>query len=116
MIAEPRRLKALLKKFNTCIPLFIAIGDECRQHLLLEIAQAGSEGINVSTLTETFHLSRPAISYHLKMLKDCGLIKPFKKGTQIFYSISQSKNYLAFKEVLASFDELIQQIEKDTSI
>ena len=62
--------------FNSCSPLFIALGDEVRQKLVLDIVDAGAEGINVKNLSAKSRLSRPAISHHLKVLKDSGLIEP----------------------------------------
>lgn len=36
-------------------------------------------------------LSQPTISYHLKLLRECGCIKPVKKGKWIFYKIANKK-------------------------
>lgn len=73
--------------FKACSPVFLGIGDEVRQKLIMDIADAGENGINVTNLSAKTNLSRPAISHHLKVLKDCGIIKPTKSGTQIFYEI-----------------------------
>ncbi|MCR5189299.1 MAG: metalloregulator ArsR/SmtB family transcription factor, partial [Treponema sp.] len=73
---------------HSCLPLFIALGDEFRQQLIVEIAAAGEKGINVSDLTDKIELSRPAVSHHLKILKDMGLITAKKNKTQVFYKIS----------------------------
>lgn len=88
--------------FHSCAPLFIALGDEIRQQLIMEIADAGVEGINVSNLTSKTHLSRPAISHHLKVLKDCGLIQPKKTGTQIFYQLNLKENLEDVNELITS--------------
>ncbi len=37
--------------FNTCAPLFIALGDEVRRKLILDIADGGEEGIIVTHLS-----------------------------------------------------------------
>ena len=58
--------------FNSCVPFFIAMSDEYRQQLIMDIAEAGNDGINVSNLSAKSKLSRPAISHHLKVLKDAG--------------------------------------------
>ena len=95
--------------FNTCAPLFIALGDEVRQKLILDIADGGEEGINVTNLSAKSKLSRPAISHHLKVLKDCCLIKPVKEGTQIFYQLSLDKN---LDEVATLIKEIQSVVEK----
>lgn len=96
--------------FSNCGPLFIALGDEIRQQLILDIAEAGAEGINVSNLTAKSHLSRPAISHHLKVLKDCGLIQPCKVGTQIFYQLHLKDNLEDMKELIASIQNVLNKI------
>ncbi|MBR1911172.1 MAG: winged helix-turn-helix transcriptional regulator [Treponema sp.] len=86
--SEVERARTL---FNSCSPLFIALGDEVRQKLILDIGTVESvdeNGINVTNLSAMSKLSRPAISHHLKVLKDCGLIKPNKVGTSIYYKLN----------------------------
>lgn len=107
-----RNITLFLKRSNACIPIFIALGDEARLKLLIDIAQAGTEGINVTNLAEKSTLSRPTISYHLKVLTTSGLIKSHKKGTQIFYSSNPNgKNYKTFKQTIEFLDSIITQID-----
>ena len=97
-------LKSELKKFRDlftkCGPIFTALGDEVRQRLVLDIADAGEEGISVMDLTSLSSLSRPAISHHLKVLKDCGLVETEKKGTWVFYRMSVSEQFEQIDELL----------------
>ena len=76
--------KATLEKtkslFDKCSPLFLALGDSQRQKILMDIAEAGE--INVSDLASMSSLSRPAVSHHLKLLKDYGVVAAIKKGTK----------------------------------
>ena len=95
----------ILKLFNSCGSIFIALSDSVRQKLIMDIADAGLEGINVTDLSAKTNLSRPAISHHLKVLKDSGFVKPEKKGTQIFYRLYVKKN-------LDEVSELIRQIQQ----
>ena len=85
---DEKTTEKVKKLFEDCSPVFIGLGDEQRQKLILDIAEAGTDGINVTSLAAKSHLSRPAVSHHLKVLKDCGLIVPLKKGTQIFYRLN----------------------------
>lgn len=98
------KMQDAVQLFKTCSPLFIALGDEIRQKLLLLLADAGFEGINVQNLASKTHLSRPAVSHHLKVLKDAGIITPVKKGTESFY-------HLCIGDKLPHFHKLILQIE-----
>lgn len=43
-----------------------------------------------------FNISQPAVSQHLRKLKDLGLIKEERKGQWIFYSIEKRNEYYSF--------------------
>ena len=101
---EKRELHRLTYLFKTCGPLFIALGDEIRQKIIVDIGDSGENGINVASLTAKSHLSRPAVSHHLKVLKDCGLVATKKIGTQIFYTLSLGKNVEQMEKLLSSIN------------
>ncbi len=42
-------------------------------------------GVRVGTITQKTHLSRPAVSHHLKILTEAGLIKMRREGTKNYY-------------------------------
>ena len=74
--------------FHECMPLFIALGDEIRLSIIESLTDAAyrtcdgdfssenlsRHGLNVREITDKTNLSRPAVSHHLKLLKDAGLI------------------------------------------
>jgi ArsR family transcriptional regulator, arsenate/arsenite/antimonite-responsive transcriptional repressor len=69
-------------------PLFKALGDPVRLRLLSLIAcHEGGEAC-VCELTDTFDVSAPTISHHLKVLREAGLITSERRGTWIYYRIS----------------------------
>lgn len=104
--------------FQNCRPLFIALGDQVRQTIIQALAGAGlyesgsndvsaaaygfdgslSRGMNVKEITERTNLSRPAISHHLKILKEAGLIDVRREGTANYYylTIGESAKKLCF--------------------
>ncbi len=45
-------------------------------------------------LSDILGMTVPAISQHLRKLKDAGLVETNKAGQTIFYSISESKNFV----------------------
>ena len=111
-VIDKAEIKKTLKTFNSCVPFFIAMSDEYRQQLIMDIAEAGKEGINVSNLSAKSKLSRPAISHHLKVLKDSGLIKPRKEGTQIFYQLNLMDNFKTVSELINSMENMLQKINE----
>lgn len=98
-------LKDIFKTFETLSPIFIALADTVRQTLLLALMKASSDGINVGDLTAKTHLSRPAISHHLKVLKDCGVVVSHKVGTQVFYYFKIG----TYLKDLKHFNELLEK-------
>jgi DNA-binding transcriptional regulator GbsR (MarR family) len=56
----------------------------------------------VVELAQAFPLSRPAISQHLRVLKDAGLVKDRRHGTQRIYHIDQA----GVEALRAHFDSL----------
>lgn len=88
----------LKDSFTECIPLFIALGDRTRLSIIQCLYEAGVQkdaqdipGLNVKEITEQTSLSRPAVSHHLKILKDSGFINVRKKGVcNYYYLTSQS--------------------------
>lgn len=66
---------------------FKALSDPVRLRLLSLIAShAGGEAC-VCELTDTFEVSGPTISHHLKVLRAAGLIDGERRGTWIYYRV-----------------------------
>lgn len=79
-------IKQLAEEFKMCQKTLLALGDENRQHLILEMMQIEDcYGVRVGTITEKTNLSRPAVSHHIKILKDAGIIKMRREGTKNYY-------------------------------
>ena len=92
----------LAREFGSCRKLLLALGDENRQHLILEMMQMGQcSGVRVGAITERTHLSRPAVSHHLGILKDAGVVKMRREGT---------KNYYYFNADAQAMDDLLQML------
>jgi DNA-binding transcriptional ArsR family regulator len=61
-----------------------ALGSPIRRDILLALRTAP---LSVGALAERFPVSRPAISRHLKVLEDAGLVAQHERGTQNLYSV-----------------------------
>lgn len=62
----------------------VAVGDPIRQQILLLLSR---ERLNVRSLTERIHLSRPAVSHQLKVLLDAGILEQEAQGRERFYRV-----------------------------
>lgn len=78
--------KTLQKELADVSDLLIALGDEKRQAIIIKLLQeVKSGGLQVSDLTEATNLSRPAVSHHLKVLRQAGIVDYHAEGTKNFY-------------------------------
>ncbi len=59
--------------------VFQAIADPIRRDIIDLLAE---ESLTVNSVAEKFDISRPAISKHLKILNECGLVKTVSKGRE----------------------------------
>lgn len=57
--------------------VFQAIADPTRRQILSILA---TESLNLNSVAENFEVSRPAISKHIKILTECGLVVIKKEG------------------------------------
>lgn len=69
----------------TSIDAFTAIADGNRRHLLEELRRGPK---TVNELASGLPVSRPAVSQHLKVLLDTGLVTAHAQGTRRIYAIS----------------------------
>lgn len=102
-------IELLAGEFSACTGVLTAIGDETRLHIILEMMQMGScTGARVGEITARTNLSRPAVSHHLQILKNAGIVRVRKEGT---------KNYYFFDPQMEAFERLIHtlQLARDLS-
>ena len=64
-------------------PIFKALGDSTRLKII-EMLSCGS--LCACDILESFQITQPTLSYHMKILIDCGLVKSNKEGSWIHYS------------------------------
>lgn len=67
----------------------------------------------VCELVEIFKTSQPAVSQHLRKLKDAGLVKENRKGQWIFYSANhESKQYELVEKLIAFVPSQEHELEE----
>lgn len=89
--------------FRACIPLFQTFSDPARQDIILLLAE--HETLSVNEIADQSKLSRPAISHHLKILRDNRLVLIEQKGTQRYYSLSLETSVEQLKELIKLVEE-----------
>ena len=94
-----QEISTLAEEIKGTQKILTALGDEMRQHLILVMMQSGEcNGMRVNDIADKTRLSRPAVSHHLQILKDAGIVKMRREGT---------RNYYYFDADMEAFDRLI---------
>lgn len=77
-----------IENYNRARPIMTILGDEVRQEILLALIEAGGTGgLRVGDIQRKSHVSRSAVSHHLKVLLDAGIICMRREGTRNYYYI-----------------------------
>jgi len=66
--------------------IFSALGDKSRRNIIELLAKRGQ--LTSTEISNQFQISAPAISQHLKVLKDANLVKMEKRAQQRIYKIN----------------------------
>ena len=81
--------------------IFQAIADPTRRAIITLIAL---HAMTPNAIADNFHISRQAVSKHLRILTECELVKQEYKGREIYYQLEIDK----MKEI----DKWIDQFRK----
>ncbi|HFK1450741.1 MULTISPECIES: ArsR/SmtB family transcription factor [Bacillus cereus group] len=105
------KLIKLTDDFKACQTVLTAIGDSTRQSIIITLIAAGCEdGMRVGEITRKTHLSRPAVSHHIKVLKDAKVVNVRRVATMNFYYIDPENNNLKMvKNLLQNMDDYIAE-------
>lgn len=104
------RLERIATEFKRSNKALIALGDETRQQIILALLESDYTGIRVGEITSKTHLSRPAVSHHLHILKDAGIINMRREGTKNYYYMDANKETW---EQMANLTNHIYEVVKD---
>ncbi len=104
------QLHTIKENFINCQKVLLAIGDETRQSILFVLMATDCQtGLRVGEITEQTHLSRPAVSHHLKILRDAGVILMRKEGTKNFYYIDIRTKLGLLKTLVTDIETLLKE-------
>jgi DNA-binding transcriptional ArsR family regulator len=78
-----------------------------KRYLILEALMNGPKTVN--QLVETVGMSQPAVSQHLKTLKQCGLVLDQRKGQTVIYSVNTKYLINLLKNLSQQVGEGVEQ-------
>ncbi len=84
--------------FKDTADIFIALGDEHRQRMLLAFEKG--EKLNIQQIVSTTTLSRTAVTHHLKVLHQSGILDSEKVGKEVYFWINNKMVAEALQRVL----------------
>ena len=87
---------AELERFQTVGNVFRQLSDPSRVRIFWILCHCEECVINLSAMVG---MSSPAVSHHLKSLKDCGLIVSRRDGKEVYYRASDTEVCRALHEM-----------------
>jgi len=98
--------------------VFQAIADPTRREIINLIAY---QSLNLNAIAENFNVSRPAISQHIKVLTECGLIIIKKQGRERYCEVrlqqlNEVSNWIEryrrlWDEQFEALDEVLEELK-----
>lgn len=99
-----------LTEFEAARPAMSALGDAVRQQIAATLIETGGRGgIRVGEIRKRTNISRSAVSHHLKVLMDAGIINVRRDGTRNYYYLDPESSSL---RQLAKFWEQVEPMMK----
>jgi DNA-binding transcriptional ArsR family regulator len=100
--------------------VFQAIADPVRRDIIEFLSE---QSLTVNNIAERFEISRPAISKHLRILKECGIIAFQKSGRERYCHIQADKLIPAYlwidkykqlwEDRIDTFETYLNQLNKE---
>jgi len=103
--------QTVLDELRSATDILKALAEPVRQDILMMFML--HKRLNVSQVVERSELSRPAISHHLKVLKQAGIVTSRKEATEVYYSLAEQDSVVSkLRRLLAAVTELEQDPDK----
>lgn len=80
-------MRAIPREWRNISKVYSALGDEHRQRILLTFEPG--ERLNIGEIVAVSTLSRTAVSHHLRILREAGVLQCLKEGKEVYYWINK---------------------------
>jgi DNA-binding transcriptional ArsR family regulator len=94
-------------------PIFAALGDETRLGLVTRLCNGGP--MSITCLTAGTHVTRQAITKHLRVMEDAGLVRSTRHGRESVWQLEQRRLEEAhhYLEIISrQWDEALGRLRK----
>ena len=96
-------MRAIPAEWRNISKVFTALGDAHRQRILLTFEPG--ERLNVGQIVAVATLSRTAVSHHLRVLREAGVLESVKEGKEVYFWLNKD----SLVDALQSVTEFIQE-------
>ena len=72
-----------------CVGCLKELGADTKVKVLTTLIESKNKPKTVGEFVKILKLRQPTVSFHLKALKDAGLLVSERQGRQVFYSLSE---------------------------
>ena len=78
-----------MRSSSSAAPVFAALGDETRLRLVSRLCDSGPASI--ARLTEGATITRQAITKHLRVMQDAGLVRSTRRGRESYWELDRRR-------------------------
>jgi DNA-binding transcriptional ArsR family regulator len=83
------RASGAAKQARAAAPVFAALGEETRLRLVTRLSEEGP--LSIARLTERTEVTRQAITKHLRVLSDAGLVRGTREGRESQWELTPGR-------------------------
>jgi len=106
--------KEIGEQFEKNEDIFFILGDATRVKIIITLLERGNKEMSVEEITSAVYLSRPAVSHHIKTLKEVGILKMRQKANFNYYSLNRSTPIWAeLCSLFSKVDSLLQLYKEE---
>ncbi|MFD1419661.1 ArsR/SmtB family transcription factor [Lactiplantibacillus songbeiensis] len=98
-MANYQKSEAALAASAQLIGIF---AEKIRRQIIIALGNSG-DGLNVTDITALVNISRPAVSHHLRLMREAGVIEMRSNGVEHIYYLTLSA---PLKQLQMTFDAL----------
>lgn len=94
-------------------PLFAALGDETRLALVVRLCTEGPGSI--AKLSERAHVTRQAITKHLSVLEEAGLVRSERRGRESVWAFEPKRldeAHLFLERISTGWDDALERLRQ----
>jgi len=89
--------RSIPRQWRDIAKVFVAMGDTHRQRILLTFER--EERLNVGQIADVSTLSRSAVSHHLKIMREAGVLGSEKIGKEVWFWVERDALLAALRDV-----------------